>query len=456
MGASATSLVAADLDQDGITDLIATNVPEDHVTVLTGQGDGRFAARTHHSGFLPAGAAVALLDGDHRPDLAVANHKGDNVTVLLAGLADTSSPIRLATGEKWPVAVAAEDLDDDGDPDLLVSMKRKATVAVFRNDDGALAAAGRYGTGGHSLDIAVGHLDQDEHPDAVAPLLNQGEVLVLLGKGDGEFRVADPLHTGDPTALAIADFDGDGANDVAIANGAVMSAIKAMAGRVDATEVPDGTVSVFLGAGDGGFRSHAVVEVGKAPRSLAAGDLDEDGFPDLVVANALSHDISVLRNRGSGAFTPTGRHAAGRTPTFVGLWDLNRDGHLDMLSTSAADGQLLVWYGVGDGTFRPPVSHAVGKYPVAVAAGDLDDDGRVDIVVANKFSDDLSVLRGGEVGLLPQEAYASDFPVGVALADMDGDGDLDLVVSNEFVNQVVMLRNRMTMTAPAENTDSGE
>ena len=69
----------------------------------------------------------------------------------------------------------------------------------------------------------------------------------------------------------------------------------------------------------------------------------------------------------------------------------------------------------------------------------------MDIIVANKLSDDISVLRGSKDGFQPQETYASDFPVGVSLADIDGNGSLDLLVTNEFTDQVVVLRNRTVM-----------
>ncbi len=445
--ASPTSLVAADLDRDGILDLVAANVPEDHATVLVGRGDGTFAAgKPLHSGFAPAGIALGPLDGDLRPDLVIANHGGDNVTILLTAGHGGFPPAQVLSSKQWPVGVAAADLDGDGDPDLVVCMKRETTVSVFLNEGGRFVPRGRYGTGGHCLDIAVGHLNADEHLDVAVPALNHGEVMILIGNGNGTFQVGDPVSTGDPLALAIADLDGDGVNDLAVANGAILDAVRAAG---EAANLSEGTVSVFLGTGKGTFRPRPSVAVGKTPRSLALGDVDGDGAVDLVVANAYSHDISVLRNRGDGTLIPAARYPAGTEPTtFVGLWNLDSDDHLDLLACGAVEGQLLIWTGDGAGGFGSPTRHDVGDYPIDVTVGDLDRDGYVDIIVANKFSDDISVLRGGKDGFQPQETYASDFPVGVSLADIDGNGSLDLLVTNEFTDQVVVLRNRTV--APAQ------
>ena len=124
--------------------------------------------------------------------------------------------------------------------------------------------------------------------------------------------------------MAVADLNGDGHPDVVTA---------------DYGDDPDWdflahTISVFLGNGDGTFRSAPKVSVGENPLFIAVGDIDGNGTQDLVTAGKT---LSVLRNRGDGTFLPKRDYTMGpKPPRSVALGDLNGDGRLDLVSANGA------------------------------------------------------------------------------------------------------------------------
>ena len=132
--------------------------------------------------------------------------------------------------------------------------------------------------------------------------------------------------------------------------------------------------------------------VGDAPVSVALGDVNADGRPDLAVANVSSDNVSVLLGNGNGTFQPDVTFAAGDDPTSVALGDVNGDGQPDLAVANFASDNVSVLLGNGDGTFQPAVNFAAGNSPRSVALADVNRDGRPDLAVANRDSDNVSVL----------------------------------------------------------------
>ncbi len=147
----------------------------------------------------------------------------------------------------------------------------------------------------------------------------------------------------------------------------------------------------MLGNGDGTFQ--AAVDYGTAGRSssIAVGDFNGDGKPDLVVTNGLNSTVSVFLNSGTGTFPTRQDFATGFGPTSVAVGDFNGDGKLDLATTGCGSsttcddltvpGYVSILLGNGDGTFQAPVNYPVGIDPVALAVGDLNGDGLLDLAV---------------------------------------------------------------------------
>ncbi len=238
-----------------------------------------------------------------------------------------------------------------------------------------------------------------------------------------------PAGTGS-TAVTTADFDADGFLDLATAN--------VGGGGHD--------VSILLGDGTGAFAPPAAFVAGELPVHLAACELDNDGRPDLAVANFATGQVSVLINTTAGAGVPAFSltlYAVGSRINWVACADFDASGFDDLVVTRPDDDRVEVLLNNGNGTFATGVTYATGDGPWAVAPGDFDRDGRPDLAVINNASNDVSILLNAGGGtFLPQTTFpVGDRPEEVVAADLDHDGVLDLAVANRVSADVSVLLN---------------
>jgi hypothetical protein len=291
------SVAVADLNGDGIPDLVTANFFSNDVSVLQGHGDGRghgdgtFVAEPRFAvGYRPQGIAVADLNHDGIPDLVTANPDSDNVSVLLGHGDGTFAPQQpFAVGDTVSVAVA--DLNHDGIPDLVTANTGNNVVhdvsVLLGHGDGTFAPQQPFAVGAFPVSVAVADLNGDGIPDLVTANRDSNDVSVLLGHGDGTFAAPQRFRVGtQPASVAVADLNGDGIPDLVTAN----------QGSDD--------VSVLLGHGDGTFMAEQRFEmgVGAQPASVAVADMNGDSIPDLVTADAGFSAVTVLLGRGDGTF----------------------------------------------------------------------------------------------------------------------------------------------------------
>jgi hypothetical protein len=226
-------------------------------------------------------------------------------------------------------------------------------------------------------------------------------VSVLLNRGDGSFQAERDYGTGDSTvSVAIGDLNGDNKPDLATAN--------------DNTN----SVSVLLNSGDGSFQAAhnygTGAGFGAAPVSVAIGDLNGDGKPDLATANEGAGTVSVLLNSGDGSFQAHRNYATGYLPDFseaVAIGDLNGDGKPDLATANGYfSNTVSVLANRGDGRFEARLVYATGRDPEAVAIGDLNGDGKPDLATANAYST-ASVLLNTPGLCTVQDVFRQTLPV---------------------------------------------
>lgn len=198
----------------------------------------------------------------------------------------------------------------------------------------------------------------------------------------------------------------------------------------------DDDVSVFLGHGDGTFAKHIVYRAGTNPR-VVLGDVNADGNLDIVTANEGSNDVSILLGNGNGTFASETTCDVGSSPVSVTVGDLDGNGLLDIVTANRDSDSVSVLVGNGDGTFAQHVSYTVGSKPTSVTLGDFNNDGRLDIVTVDSDRPKAWVLFGqGDGTLAPPITLVEGLSYAVTTGDVNGDGWLDLVTADYFADQV--------------------
>lgn len=404
VGASPSSVVLGDFNNDGKPDYAVANSTANTVSVFLGNGDGSFAPAPHspfivnrnpfptpclitRCSSVPIALAVGDLNGDGRQDLAVTNIPINDLcsissvfggmcssVAVLLGRGDGSfrDSNQFDPGGQLPTSVAIGDFDRDGKQDLAVTNLNSATVSILLGDGTGLSfrqsSRSPVRVGVRPAWVAAGRFNTDSALDLAVANADDGTVSVLLGNGNGTFTPAagSPIAVGTrPVSIAVADFNGDGNFDLAIA------------------DLTDSTVSVALGNGDGTFGTPARFGVGGQPSSVAVGDFNGDGNLDLAVANRMSNSVSLLRGNGDGSFVLTRNQPAGADPQSVAAGDFNGDNEMDLVVAITGSGTAAIFLNATDvvapttiATASPaPNSNGWNKSSVSVSLAATDNPG---------------------------------------------------------------------------------
>jgi len=301
----------------------------------------------------------------------------------------------------------------------------------------ATFADGRVNLGAVAKAVVTGDVDGDDILDIVAAKQGTDTVAVALGNGDGTFGAAVEYSTGEePDSVALGDFNGDDHLDIATANFSSSTLLASL-----------GTVSIFLGNGDGTFAAAAAVSIPGSPYWVSTGDVNEDGNLDLSVATEWgTTGTAILLGNGDGTFaTPFMARAGEKTEAAV-LTDVDGDNHLDLVTVEAyaSDGTVKVLLGDGAGAFSLDASLSTGTdNPMMVAAADLDGDGDVDLVAPTTFAGSVSVfLANGDGSFAPRVRYGNTAdPESVAIGDVNRDTIPDIVLARDTGYSMVMFGN---------------
>jgi hypothetical protein len=272
------------------------------------------ATRNYRVGRNPESVAIGDLNGDRKPDLAVAHADGPSVSVLVnRGDGSFRAARNFATGSEHdvPLSVAIGNLTPDRKPDLAIANSAphgRGIIVLTNKGGGRFRAERRFVTAAEPQAVAIGELNGDGKPDLVAVSHDDAAVSVLLNKGGGRFAAKVDYRTGaGPGSVAIGDLTGDHKPDLVTSNENVR------------------TVSVLVNKGDGTFGSKRDIRTGRVPTAVAIGDLNADGKPDVAAVNNWSGTISVFTNRGEGNFEPRRAFPTSRSPDAVTIADLNGD-----------------------------------------------------------------------------------------------------------------------------------
>jgi hypothetical protein len=346
-GPEPVGLAVADFDGDQRPDIavsIYNHGHGDHLSILRNIGTtGNLDFDTPldiPTGSGPEGLAVGDLNNDGKIDLVAANADSVNVSVLrnasTPGVIDFQ-PVPALSIVGTPHRVVIADFDGDGRPDLIVTSNSGRQVAVFHHasDPNTIAFDYRrdYGADGYLNDLAVTDIDRDTRPDILIPITDTGLLTIFQNNsspGNVQAGALPSLTAGAPPIRGIA--VGDLNNDLA----------------VDVVVAAIGGVGIFRNSSSPGVFDlpRTDLPTGTNPDAVAIGDLNNDGLLDVAVANPSGNTVTVLHNTSEGSpieLTPLDPVlATGLTPFTLVLGDVDGDGWLDMVVANADGNSVSV------------------------------------------------------------------------------------------------------------------
>ncbi|MEZ5964025.1 MAG: VCBS repeat-containing protein [Planctomycetota bacterium] len=434
----------ADLDRDGDLDVLygaMSNGLTSSIAVFYNRG-GQLGAPVSVPTSVAFGTvydfAVADVTGDGWPDILGTAQSSAYGYVLIPsdGLGGFGAAQVFRSGE-MARAIATDDLDGDGDRDIVVVNSGSLTISVHENQGGSFALPPQVVVPAFSSQSDVGDIDGDGDIDLVTA---SGTITSLTNQGGGTFTAASVAQLGGSvTSIRLRELSGDAIPDLVFLHS---------------------TLNVAIADGFGGFGGRQPLTLGGLGREVDAVDADADGDLDLVVAGAVNGTggVHYLANNGGGAFGPAVFFAASSTSVenHVVPGDFDNDGRADLLTASGSE--VRVWLGNGNGTFQAPLVTSLGMGGTNhVTVADFDADGNLDVAGSS-----FGATFRGEILTIAFGYGDGDFtaPVfvfgmfslqyggvgGLDHLDVDGDGDLDIVGGCYGADDVEIFENRGART----------
>ena len=458
-------ITIADFNNDNILDITVVNNGTDKIMLYFGHGDGTFANPKKYSTgprSSPCAIDVGNFKGDNKLGVAIANEQNNNIKIFSSETTQTfASETTFLTSESsssigmsfisididsFPVSLAVGDFNNDDQLDIVVALLLTSSVAVLLGKtNGRFSPPTVYSTGDGSepQSVIVADFNSDSQLDIAVTSHGTNNVAVFLGYGTGEFSPRMTYSTGIdslPHGIVAGDFNNDGRLDMAIGNTGMNN------------------VGIFLGYGNGEFLPQNTYFTGNSsrPRTLVAGDFNNDGHLDIVFASSITNTICVLFGYGTSEFSLGTTYDTGYEcgPCSVATGDLNNDGQLDIVIAISSISNVRILLGYGNGEFSSQTTYFIGTdcSPFAIVIGDLNSDGCADIAVASLIDGNTCVLFGhGDGGFSSPRVYSigsGSAPTSIVIDDFNRDNRLDIAVANGGTSNIAILLGQSDGTFP--------
>ena len=381
--------------------------------------------------------------------LFAANSGTNNVSVFAIGDGGSLSalPTSPFTVGSNPNSVTSADINSDGKPDLIAANLKSNSVSVLLNTNGMdFASQASFMVGSGPVSVKAVDINNDGKPDLIVANSGTNTISVLMnttpsGATTPTFDTQQTFTVGsNPVSLKLADINGDGRKDIVVANG-------------------NDTISILLnttapGASTAAFDNQQVITAGNGINQIAIADVNRDNKPDIITANQKGNNVSVLLNTTSvGSSTVTfaaeQQFMVGNSPVAVTTGDFNNDGKPDLAVANENDNSvsiLLNTTATGNSTvsFTNQQVYDVNIQPVALTVSDVNGDGKSDLMVSNMGSNMVSVLlnQTNPGSTTPGFAGQQNFmtgsqPAGIVVAHFGSQGNTNKAV---MTAEIVMNR----------------
>ena len=369
---------------------------------------------------------------------------------------DFGTPLSMDAGAGVPSSaqtVYIGDFNNDG----------KLDFAILNNSSLGVFLGNGDGTFGARLDatslvngpvaLAAGEFEGVQPMELVATYPGAKQLVLFFDLDqDGLFTGDAPIPAGlaaeTPNGITVADFTGDGIDDIIVTNS------------------DDGSLSYKVNMGGAAFTTFSKSSGGKlnSPRNVVSADFDQDGDMDIAVANNGADFATVWFNNGDAnpafQFQPSDADNSLTMPSMYGgqgitTADLNDDGLPDLVVPSPGSKQAAVFLNQGGGAFGAATLLTAGNDPFSAAVGDFNQDGNLDIVVPNAFgvdgaNGDFGIYLGDGTGAFEAAQFFTagtdgaaqpNHPRSVAVGDFNGDGLPDILLASDLVDQATVVLN---------------
>ena len=403
----------SDVDLDGLRDLIYLG--SGGLSVLPGRGNWEFGL-PRETGIYGSDLRLADFDGDGYLDAAISNGEGFRSWIgILRGTSGGFEGLSsIPVPGSPPFELRRGDFNGDGRSDVAALSKNffsGGPVSIFFSDGQSIGPPVLLPGTDNAVGLAVGSLNSDAMTDLVVAA--GADLMVFLGS-----PVAPVLHqtiagaTG--SALTIADFNGDGKQDLAV-------------------RTPDMTsVRVFFGDGTGNLVEGAPVTGFPSANSLQAADFNGDGRADLLI------DGAIFRGNADGSFSSASFPPLPTGSDVVLADDLDGDGRADLIAHAIEGLWLLTSNGPG---FQAPLLLFPMSAVTSISAADVTGDGKKDLILARNFDSLVTVLALDGASYAATHYATGRGGGGAVAADLDGDGRSEILVPGSLPSRISILRN---------------